>query len=379
MGHTSDVAIIGGGAAGCATAYYLAKAGVQATIIERAGVATQASGYAAGELTPLQGFGIPGPLEPLARESFTLQLELFDRLQEEAGVDFHPRTVSVLKVAFDESEIAALQESLAVFQAADGFTAQGLKIEEIVKVEPRLSPHIIQAVCLFGNAVVDSYLYTSALFKAAASRGTALRLARAVGLKISGGRVTAVRLTDGELACDHVIIASGPWAGEAESWLRIAIPVEPLKGEILRVALPGPALGCELESADVSLGQRADGLIWVGATEERCGFDTQPSEAARDKLLAAAVRLMPAVSAARIMQHTACLRPATSDWLPIIGKASGWENVYLATGGRKKGILLAAGMGQALADLIANGRTHLSIDPFAPGRFATSSVEEASR
>jgi glycine oxidase len=379
MDHTNDVAIIGGGAAGCATAYYLAKAGVQATIIERAGVATQASGYSAGELTPLQGFGIPGPLAPLARESFTLQLELFDRLQEEAGVDFHPRIVSVLKVAFAESEIAALQESLAVFQAADGFTAQWLKTEEVMKVEPRLSPHIIQGVCLYGNAVVDSYLYTSALCKAAERRRTALRLAQAVGLKTSGGRVTAVRLTDGELACEHVVVASGPWAGEAESWLGIPIPVEPLKGEILRMALPGPAPGYEVESADISLGQRADGLIWVGATEERCGFDTQPSEAARDQLLAAAVRLMPAMSAARIVHHTACLRPATSDRLPIVGKAPGWDNVYLATGGRKKGILLAAGMGQAMADLIAHGRTHLSIAPFTPGRFATRSAEEASR
>src|SRR5919106_225407 len=118
MGHTSDVAIIGGGGVGCATAYYLAKAGVRATIIERVGVATQASGYAAGELTPLQGFGIPGPLEALARESFKLQLELFNRLQEEAGIDFHPRIVSVLKVAFEESELAALQENFAIFQAA---------------------------------------------------------------------------------------------------------------------------------------------------------------------------------------------------------------------------------------------------------------------
>jgi glycine/D-amino acid oxidase-like deaminating enzyme len=51
-----NVVIVGGGVAGCATACYLAKVGVAATIVEREWVATQASGYAAGELTPLQGF-----------------------------------------------------------------------------------------------------------------------------------------------------------------------------------------------------------------------------------------------------------------------------------------------------------------------------------
>ena len=66
MTPTSHVAIIGGGAMGCATAYYLAKAGVSSTIIESEGIATQASGYNAGGLNPLQGAGIPGPLSDIA-------------------------------------------------------------------------------------------------------------------------------------------------------------------------------------------------------------------------------------------------------------------------------------------------------------------------
>ena len=69
MAETSDVVVVGGGAAGCAVAYYLALAGVKATIVEQEGVATQASGFSAGGLNPLQGTGIPGPLGPLAGES----------------------------------------------------------------------------------------------------------------------------------------------------------------------------------------------------------------------------------------------------------------------------------------------------------------------
>jgi glycine/D-amino acid oxidase-like deaminating enzyme len=68
----------------------------------------------------------------------------------------------------------------------------------------------------------------------------------------------------------------------------------------------------------------------------------------------------------------------TSDWLPIIGRATGWENVYLATGAGKKGILISPGMGKAIADLVTTGQSKLSIAPFVPERFADS-VHQAKR
>ena len=67
---TTDVAIIGGGAMGASTAYYLAKAGIRSTIIEREGIATKASGYNAGGLNPLTGYGLPGPLTDISNVTF---------------------------------------------------------------------------------------------------------------------------------------------------------------------------------------------------------------------------------------------------------------------------------------------------------------------
>ena len=63
MKPSSDVVIIGGGAAGCSVAYHLGLAGVKATIIEGEGIGSQASGFSAGAVSPLEGSGIPGPLE----------------------------------------------------------------------------------------------------------------------------------------------------------------------------------------------------------------------------------------------------------------------------------------------------------------------------
>jgi glycine/D-amino acid oxidase-like deaminating enzyme len=115
---------------------------------------------------------------------------------------------------------------------------------------------------------------------------------------------------------------------------------------------------------------RPGGQVWCAATEEWRGFDQQPSAFARECLWQRAQQLMPAMAQATLLEHTACLRPVTPDWLPIIGRAPGWQNVYLATGGAKKGILLGPGMGQAIADLITTGHTALPVAPYTPERFA---------
>ena len=374
MGETSEVVVVGGGAAGCAVAYYLAKAGVKATVVEREGVGSQASGYSAGGLNPLQGAGIPGPLGPLANESFRLHLDMWDRLKSESGVDFQPNMVSIVMVAFDESELPAMEETLEIFEAADRFSAHWVDSDELHRLEPRLAQSIIRGLYTYGNAALDSFLYTVALSKAAEKCGVTIRTGNARGLKKSKGRVVAVILEDGEIPCDQVVLAMGPWSVDAERWLGAAIPVEPLKGDILRTELPGQKpLAHSFTWGQVSLFHRPDGLVWVGATQERRGFDTLPSESARRSLLQGAAKLMPSMAEARLVKHTACLRPVTSDWLPIIGRVPAWDNVYLATGGAMKGILISPGMGKAIADLITQGHTPLTIGPFDPERFAKAS------
>ena len=79
---------------------------------------------------------------------------------------------------------------------------------------------------------------------------------------------------------------------------------------------------------------------------------------------------MPFLKDAKIAKHTACLRPLTPDWLPIVGAAPGWRNAYLATGAGKKGILLAPAIGKATADLITTNHTDIPLTGFAPTRFA---------
>ena len=114
---------------------------------------------------------------------------------------------------------------------------------------------------------------------------------------------------------------------------------------------------------------KPDGMVWCGTTEEREGFNKETTDAARKSIIQGAVRIIPDLARATLALQTACLRPVTPDWLPIVGKAPGWDNVYLTTGAGKKGILLSPGMGKATADLIIRGATALSIGPCDPARF----------
>ena len=371
MVNNRDVVIVGGGVAGCSVAYHLALAGVKSTVIEREGIGTQASGFASGGLNPLEGAQIPGPLSGLAIESYRMHLDYFQKLKDASGVDYQGRIVSLLKVAFDDSEMGELQDSMGIFEAAaaDGFEARLLERNEVLELEPGISPEIVGGLLCYGNGAVDSYQYTLALATAAERLGVEFRSGSVNGLAVGRGGAAGVLLGDGQISCEILVLAAGPWSRQAETWLDVSIPVEPLKGETLRLEYEGYRLKHDLSGGGGSIYAKPDGLAWCGTTEEWQGFDKEPSESARQSIIERVVRIVPVLEQARLALHTACLRPVTADWLPIVGKAPGWDNVYLATGAGRKGILLSPGMGKAVADLIVDGRTEISIETSSPERF----------
>ena len=371
MADTTEVVIVGGGAAGCSVAYYLALAGVKSTIIEREGVASQASGFSAGGLNPLQGTGIPGPLSEVAMESYLLHQDLFPTLKDTTGVDYEWRIISLIIAAFEQEDLPELHDTIDTFTAAEGFEAGTLDPAQLQDLEPRISSEVVKAVVARGNASLDSYKYTLALVQAAKQMGASLRSGTVQGIERSNGRATGVVLDGGVLHCDTLVMATGPWSRIAERWMGTYIPVDPLKGEILRVELPGGPLGYDMSGGGGALYSKPDGLVWCGTTEEWRGYDKSTTESARQSIVKGAVKLIPEVAQARLVSHTACLRPVTPDWLPIIGRAPGFDNAYLATGAGKKGILLSPAIGKAIAQQITEGATQLSVGEFDPARFAS--------
>ena len=378
MNSNSDVVIVGAGAVGCATAYFLAKSGVKTTIIERESVASQASGFAAGTLVPLSGEGIPGPVEQLAQASFTMHISLWDQLKEESGIDFQARREPTLRVAFDDGDVQELRHLYQYCQQLESFSKQftvnWLKAEELVSMEPRLSPEITDALYIAGIGALDSYQYTLALLTAAERHGAVLRNGTVRGLKKANDMVCGVKLADGELACEKVVLAMGPWTEEVEAWTNVPMHISPLKGQILRLDAPGPPLKHVIYHYGNYLASKPDGLTWAGTTEEQVGFDCEPTQEARQYIIEAATRMIPSISQAKVVLQTACLRPVTSDGLPIISQVPGWERVFVAAGAGRKGILLSLAMGQATADLVTQGHTQIPISQFGLDRFVKSHI-----
>ena len=369
MRHAVDVAIIGGGIAGCAAAYYLTREGLNAAVIDHEGVGNAASGYALGLLNPLSGALIPGPLSAFALEAFDEHRRLWPELEEESSFDFQGRMVPHLETVLDESEVPVLQEEMERWEATEGFSAQWLEGRDVARLDSRLSNEIVGAVLLESLGIVASQMLTRALMDAATQGGATVIEERAIGIDWQDGRAVRVVTNRDSVSCDAVVIAAGAWSGLIQEWTGLDVPVTPLKGQIVRLEGLSPPLEYHVAGPGAAV-QKADGKLWVAATEEEAGFDLEITVEGNKMLIENAARVFPCVRQLRVLEQTACLRPRTPDALPIIGKAPDRENVYITTGAGKKGIMLAPAMGKAIADLSVRGETPLPIDGFGPERFA---------
>ncbi len=367
---SGDVVIVGGGIVGMATAYYLAKGGVPSMVIERDAIGSHASGFAYGGLSPLSGFGIPGPLAEIAQDGMRLHRELAESLVEETGMDIDFRVRPSLALALTEADVRRLQAALPWQQRQPGYAVRWLDAPEARRVEPRISEETLGAVLIDGTADVEPYRLVLALTRAAEQMGATVRHGRVTGLRREGGRVTGVILERGEVACSTAVLGLGPWSGETSTWIDTPIEVRPLKGQILRLQAPGPPVACSVGWGHNYATTKTDGLLWAGTTEEEAGFDEESTPEARDEIGAALVKMLPAMADAQVVHQTACLRPLASDGLLLLGRVPGLEHVYMATGAGRKGIVYGPPMGRVIADLILTGSTKITLEAFNPGRFA---------
>ncbi len=368
--RTADVAIVGGGIVGCLTAYLLARQGLRVTLLEKDAPGSHASGFAFGEMGPLEGAGIPDPLLEFSLWCLERQPDLAGELKEASGVDHHFRSCESLKLALDAAAVAAYSEGLKWQHRVRTCHAQWLEPDEVVKVEPMANPHCLGALYVQGVGVVDPFSYTLAAARAGEHCGVEILPRRATGLVSQGGRCQGVSFDGGSIDAEAVVLAMGPWAGDVTSWCGLNVPVTPLKGQILRLDHRGPPIKTSIYWNGSYVVTKPDGLTWAGTTEEQAGFDEEPTSEARDSIMSDLVRMAPSVSDAPLVRQTACLRPLSADGMPIVGKAPGWENLFVGTGAGRKGILWSAGMSYGLCDLVLGRVSRVpGLEHLDPGRF----------
>jgi glycine oxidase len=363
----AHVVVVGGGIGGAFAAYSLARLGASVTLVERGELGGGASGRNPGGLNPMHGPGIPGPLHALALESFRLHLDCWDDVRERSGIDFSGRVAPRIQLALDDADLAGLERARELYDATPGFSATPLSPEELRAEEPRLSAELRGGLLTEGNGKVDSGAYTRAV---ATASGATVVHDEARGLERRGSRVTGVVLDSGTLGCDGVVIATGAWTAGPATWLETALPVEPVKGELLLATPAGGGIGTDLAWQDTAVYATGGARVWLGGTEADADFDEEPTAEATTSILERVERLLPGLAPVEIERQTAALRPATPDGFPLAGLAPGVDNVFLALGGGRKGVLFASAMGQAAADILLTGRSDLSIEACSPTRFA---------
>ena len=310
--------------------------------------------------------GIDDPDDLLLAASSRLHEELSETLAEESGVDAEYRQRDSMLLATSEAEAAAMRAAAAI-PGANG--VRWLESDEVRRVEPRIAQSVAGGLWLDGYHEVEPYKLTLALWQAAERHGARLRYGTVTGLLRTGSSVTGVTVGDERLEADAVVIAGGPWTHVASEWLGIDLPVYPLKGQIIRLQAPGAPLAAALWWGGDYADSKGDGLVWSGTTEERVGFDENPTPGGRDQVTLSLLGVLPFMEDAELVKQTACLRPVVPDGMPVIGQAPGIQGAVVATAGGRKGIMLGPAMGQAAADLAMGSQPRTDIAAFSPARF----------
>lgn len=348
----SDFLILGGGVVGLSIAYFLSRQGASVTVLD-AGEPGQASPAAAGMLAPLAEASKPGPFLDLALDSLRRYPAFAAALRDAGGQDLHIQGPGMLRVARTDAEEAGLCRALS-WQPPLGLPLYRLTGAEAHRLEPGLSPTVQAAVLSPAEKHVEPRLLLAALSAACRAQGAEIVSAfAAIGLEASAGRARAVLSASARHTFGTLVLAAGAWSHALAQRLGFDVPVTPLRGQILALGPQSPApISHTLYTHGAYLVPRADGRIVAGATEEWAGFAVATDDAAIRGLRAEASALAPALADWPLHSAWAGLRPVSADGLPLLGRLPGWDNVHLATGHGRNGILLAPVTGALMADAL---------------------------
>ena len=370
MNQSTDVAIIGGGVEGCSIAYQLSKAGVQVSVIEREEVAAEASSAAAGLLAPAGVLTGPKAGADLYLASWSMTPTLIEEIEAASGVQVEYLRTGSLHVVTDADEETHLRKYETVWKA-HGAEVDWIKGDELHRLEPLLPLEIDAALSIPHAASIRPRLMTRAYAEAALILGAQFyEHTEVIGFQQSEGKVTGVQTKQGEtIACERVVIATGAWSAQVGRWLGLEIPVFPARGQILALKQPQTPLTHTIFGNGLYLVPKVDNTIYIGATVEQVGFDKSNTAGGVVWLLSRAIELLPGLAEAALADIWAGLRPWSADSYPILGKAPGWENVFLATGHGAGGFELSAITGKTMAELLTTGQIPALIQPFGLERF----------
>ena len=402
------VLVLGAGVIGVASAWYLAESGHDVIVLERQpGPAMETSAANGGQISAAHAEPwakpsvLPKILRWLGREDAPLlfrwradvaqwrwafgflaecipgrfersvmrlaELARYSRdqliaLRERTGIEYDGLQRGILHFCTDRQEFESLARHAEAMRR-HGAERKVLSAAECLALEPALRH---AAVPIAGGVYAptdesgDAQRFTRALAALAASRGVEFRYGTMIsGVQLEGGRARGARLARGDvIAADAVVVALGSESPRLLAPIGLRLPIFPLKGYSITVALaPGatdaPWVSLTDEAHKIVISRLGDRLRAAG-TAELAGYDTTVNRRRCDAIASRLRALFPRLAVEGDLQHWAGLRPATPSNVPIVGRTR-IAGLYVNSGHGTLGWTLACGSGRALAELISGG------------------------
>ncbi|MCC5883426.1 MAG: glycine oxidase ThiO [Halomonas sp.] len=365
----NDFVIIGGGVIGMLSACQLAEAGHGVTLVERGRCGQEASWAGGGIVSPLYPWRYSEPVSRLAQGAGQCYAELAATLMDSTGIDIEYRQKGLLYLRVDDAERAC------GWAQRQGWPLEQVDADFLYAKEPWLCEGLSDGLWMPSLGSVRNPRLCRALRARLAMlpNVTLMEDAPVERLVIERGRVVSVVTAQGRVDAGRVVLCGGAWSGVLLAEHDIALPVRPVKGQMMLFATPPMPGGRQLlERVVLADGRylipRSDGRVLVGSTLEQADFDKRTTEEARESLWRSAVAMLPALAECQVEHHWAGLRPGAPDGIPFIGAVPGIEGLYVNAGHYRNGLVLAPAATRLLVDLLLERETTFDPAPYRPDR-----------
>ena len=365
-----DVAIIGGGIAGCAAALALRKRGLTVVLMDKGFCGAGASGVNFGGVRRQGRSLVELPLATRSRA-------IWDRLPELVGEDGEFRASGHVKVARSEADMAVL-EAYARDAADWGLDLKLIGPNAVRGDYPWLGRKVVGASLCVDDGQANPRLVGPAFARAARRAGADIRELTRVEAAGFDGEKFEIRAENGLVVESRWLInVAGAWAGKVADWFGDSVPIH-LQVPNMAVTEPLPffidrsigVCGGDLYVRQVDRGNVVfgGGAGWGDIELDRSRPRTEATQGAMVKL----IDLIPALKGAMVIRSWTGFDGETPDQMPVIGPSLAVPRLLHAFGFSGHGFQLAPAVGEVLSELVADGETLTDITAFTLGRFRPS-------
>ncbi|TDR05834.1 D-amino acid dehydrogenase [Marinomonas communis] len=415
------VCILGAGVVGLTSAYYLAKKGVQVTVLDRQpDVALETSFANAGQVSP--GYSAPwaAPGIPLKAVKWLFQKyaplkispeleakkvvwmskmlgncttsayntnksrmmalaeysrDCFVDLRKEIGISYDDGQGGTLQLFRSDEQVEGAEKDIKVLKSL-GVAHEVLDPKAILAVEPGLAPVIHKfkgGLRLTGDETGDCLMFCQSLKKECESLGVEFKFNTSIErILVEQGQVRSVITNEGDVSCEQLLVCLGSYSKEMLKAIGLDVPIYPVKGYSLTVPITdqayAPTSTIMDETYKVAVTRLGDRIRAAG-TAELTGYNLDLPKSRTDTITHVVGDVFPQGANLSEAEYWTGLRPMTPDGTPIIGETP-IKGLYLNTGHGTLGWTMSCGSAAIIADIMMGSQTAIDSSELAVKRYA---------